>query len=1102
MILIFTIINLFIQICSLQIKLFLIANEKIDSIYINSKIENPNITINFPEIYELIYEGNPGDNITVSIKSSNDKCQFNGGIQLINNEKIYYENWGNWSFDFNVSKGENHPINGHEISIFEIENFDKETNYNFTITIPIEYNCINKSFEGFFNFNTTYELDTSEYVKDIYENNFNSSDSLFIIFTNLSNNSIEIYDNNSENENNTLLENIEYPLLKYKYKFKNYGIINITFIGKSKTDNFQSKNNYYLNFKVCYKSCNNCKDISLDSEKQNCISCLENNYIIEGNENNCYSEDDIKNNKPGYYLDKTEKKFKKCFERCNSCEKLGNKTNNECINCVNNSYKMENDIYNNCYNEKPYENYYLDNSSKIYKKCYDKCKNCSNKQTNEDNCISCIDNNYFIENTTNCISENEKLNYTFFNKSTEKFEYCYSNCTCKMKGNEINHSCIECLYDYYNLEDNNNNCYNKSEILENYFFDKSENIFRKCYRLCKKCNSNGDSKNNICTDCIKYSSFIDNNISYQLNDIYKEDTQNYFFLNKKNNIFLECYNNCKYDNENDTYNNCSICNNNYFFLTGNTFNKCENIFDLKINNINLNNLAPLYNEDFKSYYNLKKVSINNDSNIIYYSPLLINVYDYYNFPLIFLEKCQIELSEKNQKLSELIIALNISQNNIMNYTFHLLGKEKEIYLNNNCVYIKQFPINKTNNTNLLSKILNAKNLNDMISTINSYDIYNSSSQFYINPCISFIIDDKEIDLIERQNMFLNELNLCPENCSLESFNLINKIIRCKCIYNLNNTNIERERISFKKEVEIFGIKIFTCYQIFYSFPNFNTEIYFHYFNFILLILILFFFCYFWFYEIRKIKKVIYHHFLSSKSNPPKENNAIINLGNDSFDNMLELKTFFNNDSEVNTNSNTSTEQNSESIIFRNGNITFQGDIKKEKFKFINEGINIIKKKLFILSLFSSFSKNCIFFPFSLKISNNLFLLSFICFSSTFSIYEESIVNFRNYIISLITIILCCIIQQIIFYLMEKEKILKNSKMKKGNINKFIKTLEITTTIFYCIFILLGLIFWYFNYIFSVIHTKFQFICIINLGIRIIGVLIFDLIINIIIIYFS
>ena len=114
------------------------------------KIENPDIITNFLEINKLIYEGNPGDNITVSIKSSNDKCQFNGVIELINDKTIYYENWGNWSFDFNVIKGENYNINGHKISIFEIENFDKETNYNFTITIPIEYNCINKSFDYFF----------------------------------------------------------------------------------------------------------------------------------------------------------------------------------------------------------------------------------------------------------------------------------------------------------------------------------------------------------------------------------------------------------------------------------------------------------------------------------------------------------------------------------------------------------------------------------------------------------------------------------------------------------------------------------------------------------------------------------------------------------------------------------------------------------------------------------------------------------------------------------------------------------------------------------------------------------------------------------------
>ena len=149
--------------------------------------------------------------------------------------------------------------------------------------------------------------------------------------------------------------------------------------------------------------------------------------------NNCYNEKPEEN----YYLDNLTNPsiYRKCFNNCKTCDKLGNETNNECINCIDKYYKMENDIYNNCYNEKPYENYYLDNltNTSIYRKCFNNCKTCDNQQTNEDNCISCVENNYFIVNSTNCTSENEKPNNTFFNNLTEKFEYCFSNCTCKKK---------------------------------------------------------------------------------------------------------------------------------------------------------------------------------------------------------------------------------------------------------------------------------------------------------------------------------------------------------------------------------------------------------------------------------------------------------------------------------------------------------------------------------------------------------------------------------------------------------------------------------------------------------------------------------------------
>jgi hypothetical protein len=247
---------------------------------------------------------------------------------------------------------------------------------------------------------------------------------------------------------------------------------------------------------------------------------------------------------------------------------------------------------------------------------------------------------------------------------------------------------------------------------------------------------------------------------------------------------------------------------------------------------------------------------------------------------------------------------------------------------------------------------------------------------------------------------------------------------------------------------------------------------------------------------KKIKKYLYSNFFS-KANPPKE--ISFNLGNDSFDNIIELKTFSRSEN-----------QNNDSLISsNNSNFTFQmnnSSIKNETIiDFKKESIEIFYKKLFIISLFNSYSKNSIVFPFSLKISENLFLLSFISFSSSFSIDKDSkysINTFRNYSVIIITIILSCLLQQIIFYLMKQEKIYKVGKNKKNIIIKFVKNLQIKTSIFYIIFIFFGLIFWYFTYIFCVIHKDYQIICFINFGIRFLGILIFDFIINIIIIYYS
>ena len=1026
------ILNLIIQVSTnFKINLYLIANETINSISINSKTYNPQKEI-FPKLYNLEYESNPGEEIIISMKPSIEKkCKFNGAIKLSKNEKVYFEEFNLWNNNYNYSY-EFYDINGNNISLFIIEAIE---NYcNFTYIIPINYVCQNYSFNNLF-LNQEYKLNTRDYISDIYEGNFDSTDSLFIIFKNISD-SIILYDEKEEKIN----ENKEYPLKIYKYKFINSGLINVTFTGKSKTEIEKSNKNYYFEFKVCYKTCKSCNEESKDEYNQ------------------------------------------------------------KCKECINNYYKKENDSFNNCYNETPGQNYFLDTSSSpnIYRKCDDNCSSCLNKSY----CLSCLNGTYIVEKTHNCISINDKPANTFFDNLTNTIIECYSYCTCENKGNEYNHSCIKCLDNYSNTEDNLYNCYNNNETIENYFFNGS--LFKRCYQLCKTCYTSGNIYNNSCNECIDYHYFIyDDNLIY---NCIEEGTQPINYYLNDNDTYLKCYNNCLScsNGGNRENNNCSRCIDNYILITGNEKQNCENLEEINNNDITLNNLLPLYNDNFESFYSFKIVLIRNESFYFYYSPSLINYNEYLIYPFIILGiQCQRNLKSK-YNYEKLIFAENVNQSNLTNFTFHLFLNNNEINLTEECnnhSFIKQFPINKTKiDKNLLSQILLSKDLNNLILIINNLDIFNSSSEFYLNPCLSFIINNKEIELNERQNMFLNELNLCPENCTLESFDLLLRIIKCKCYFNdsyyhINNNKIIEKNIFSKKEFEIYGLSIFSCYQIFYSFPKFEN-IFFHYILLIIEIIIILLFSYFWFFEMKKIKKYLYSNFFS-KANPPKE--ISFNLGNDSFDNIIELKTFSRSEN-----------QNNDSLISsNNSNFTFQmnnSSIKNETIiDFKKESIEIFYKKLFIISLFNSYSKNSIVFPFSLKISENLFLLSFISFSSSFSIDKDSkysINTFRNYSVIIITIILSCLLQQIIFYLMKQEKIYKVGKNKKNIIIKFVKNLQIKTSIFYIIFIFFGLIFWYFTYIFCVIHKDYQIICFINFGIRFLGILIFDFIINIIIIYYS
>ena len=276
-----------------------------------------------------------------------------------------------------------------------------------------------------------------------------------------------------------------------------------------------------------------------------------------------------------------------CF---NSCFKPNIKldiVNNTCReSCLDYGYKYE---FNNiCYNECPegsyflsddelfrnnYENiskcfdknpkgYYLDIKNKIYKKCYKNCKYCygeGNETIN--NCIECNDNLTIINNlisNTNCY---EKCNYYYyFNESNnlQCTEICPENFKKLIKEKNL---CIDkCENDDIHMIEYNNICYNKcpngTYLLEGdqekkcynispvgYYFDKENEIYKKCYEACNKCNIGGNISKHNCLECKDNYIFHKNNLNI-LNCYEKCNYYYYYYFNKLNEYHCTMEENC------------------------------------------------------------------------------------------------------------------------------------------------------------------------------------------------------------------------------------------------------------------------------------------------------------------------------------------------------------------------------------------------------------------------------------------------------------------------------------------------------------------------------------------------------------------------------
>jgi hypothetical protein len=324
--------------------------------------------------------------------------------------------------------------------------------------------------------------------------------------------------------------------------------------------------NYYM--LLCEDFCEICSE-----DKLGCIKCKNNFYPIDIDYNDyinhkrnsfiCYKKQYLNN----YYLDPEIYQFIKCEEKCKECE-LGVDKCSEC-NYSGGYYKIENVEYN-CSKFPPAKNYALDIESKEWRKCNEKCNECSiqSKSELDQQCLSCSDNyypyktdyeNYLNKSITgfNCysISEVKKRNFNYFLNSDNQFEKCDISCyECE---NEKNH-CKSCNINFYEIFGHKNRtCFHYPLELYGLIKFEGDILFKRCFKLCKYCSQVTESLFfQQCTDCI--DNYTLDLFSFQQSLCIPKDNSNSYFIKKKTKWYipnfegierLEISNNTKIDYE-------------------------------------------------------------------------------------------------------------------------------------------------------------------------------------------------------------------------------------------------------------------------------------------------------------------------------------------------------------------------------------------------------------------------------------------------------------------------------------------------------------------------------------------------------------------------
>ena len=453
--------------------------------------------------------------------------------------------------------------------------------------------------------------------------------------------------------------------------------------------------------------------------------------------------------------------------------------------------------------------------------------------------INCqLNNVYFNYNNSNSNSNRFSSKYnllTNINKSNVYSSYLRNiiNYNNKRFLNELNEKCktidynnllcFECniqagyypIYNDYNYDNRKNllkkyiknsmDCYNENTKPIGYYLNKHLQAYEKCYDSCKTCYGTGNRIFHNCSSCLNNYTFQPE-IPYTTNCVPKcqyyyyysfignyECTQNYHCPDKINLVVEKenkCLSDCKYDNiyiyqyngeclkqcpNNTSSNSLNIC-------LDSDIQKCtitikNSIINGKsLNNIIVDEMAKNYAEEYS------------------YTQNHISQFKIDNYSIIFVKNISC-LQEFQLTFSH--IDFNDTYDKIIDYynftSYPILGIIDNIDFMSNLItkYVFYDPNNGLNlNTSFCinSSIIIKKNISMILESgkfdwllEQNIDIFNISSNFYINMCFHFKSHNgKDVILKDRILNYFPNISLCDNGCDSLGVNYDTQIVICKC----------------------------------------------------------------------------------------------------------------------------------------------------------------------------------------------------------------------------------------------------------------------------------------------------------------------------------